>query len=99
MFVADGMGVVLQQHRLAGAQRRHDQGALALALRGDQVDDAGRKVALRAAGEDLLALAALAARLDHRGLAGLGRSEEHTSELQSLMRISYAVFWLKKKTR
>src|SRR3546814_5481889 len=33
------------------------------------------------------------------GLEGLGgdRSEEHTSELQSLMRISYAVFCLKKK--
>src|SRR3546814_2731998 len=30
----------------------------------------------------------------HRGC----RSEEHTSELQSLMRISYAVFCLKKKT-
>src|SRR3546814_9872766 len=29
----------------------------------------------------------------------LARSEEHTSELQSLMRISYAVFCLKKKTR
>src|SRR3546814_1235297 len=28
----------------------------------------------------------------------LGRSEEHTSELQSLMRISYAVLCLKKKT-
>src|SRR3546814_1992956 len=28
---------------------------------------------------------------------GGGRSEEHTSELQSLMRISYAVFCLKKK--
>src|SRR3546814_1512966 len=28
-----------------------------------------------------------------------GRSEEHTSELQSLMRISYAVFCLKKKTQ
>src|SRR3546814_7160858 len=27
-----------------------------------------------------------------------GRSEEHTSELQSLMRISYAVFCLKKQT-
>src|SRR3546814_6120477 len=27
------------------------------------------------------------------------RSEEHTSELQSLMRISYAVFGLKKKTK
>src|SRR3546814_3562318 len=33
------------------------------------------------------------------GRAGpLLRSEEHTSELQSLMRISYAVFCLKKKT-
>src|SRR3546814_8875780 len=30
--------------------------------------------------------------------AGPVRSEEHTSELQSLMRISYAVFCLKKKT-
>src|SRR3546814_2074903 len=29
----------------------------------------------------------------------VGRSEEHTSELQSLMRISYAVFCLKKKTQ
>src|SRR3546814_8478166 len=28
-----------------------------------------------------------------------GRSEEHTSELQSLMRISYAVFCLKKKIK
>src|SRR3546814_8630986 len=47
----------------------------------------------------------------HLALAGIGcdkeqpgggvqlaRSEEHTSELQSLMRISYAVFCLKKKT-
>src|SRR3546814_1874217 len=36
----------------------------------------------------------------HDGLAeldDLDRSEEHTSELQSLMRISYAVFCLKKK--
>src|SRR3546814_5950608 len=29
----------------------------------------------------------------------VGRSEEHTSELQSLMRISYAVFCLQKKTK
>src|SRR3546814_1609498 len=42
-----------------------------------------------------------------RGVAGvrvragqvLGGSEEHTSELQSLMRISYAVFCLKKKKK
>src|SRR3546814_6358343 len=32
----------------------------------------------------------------HMGLRG-ARSEEHTSELQSLMRISYAVFFLQKK--
>src|SRR3546814_2197731 len=44
--------------------------------------------------------------LEHRGddvdalalhFGFVGRSEEHTSELQSLMRISYAVFCLKKK--
>src|SRR3546814_2637217 len=38
-------------------------------------------------------------RSDHgRRISGRHRSEEHTSELQSLMRISYAVFSLKKKT-
>src|SRR3546814_1101630 len=33
----------------------------------------------------------------HLGMRRGDRSEEHTSELQSLMRISYAVFCLKKK--
>src|SRR3546814_997889 len=33
----------------------------------------------------------------HRAASDRRRSEEHTSELQSLMRISYAVFCLKKK--
>src|SRR3546814_3587683 len=36
---------------------------------------------------------------DHGGGNFADRSEEHTSELQSLMRISYAVFCLKKKNR
>src|SRR3546814_5161476 len=36
-------------------------------------------------------------RILRRDTDGRGRSEEHTSELQSLMRISYAVFCLKKK--
>src|SRR3546814_5754166 len=36
-------------------------------------------------------------KLDAWALAAIGRSEEHTSELQSLMRISYAVFCLHKK--
>src|SRR3546814_3106238 len=34
---------------------------------------------------------------ESRARETIGRSEEHTSELQSLMRISYAVFCLKKK--
>src|SRR3546814_8668457 len=42
----------------------------------------------------LLALATFGAGF---GVRPLGRSEEHTSELQSLMRISYAVFCLKQK--
>src|SRR3546814_3523330 len=37
--------------------------------------------------------------LSRRIWQGRYRSEEHTSELQSLMRISYAVFCLKKKTK
>src|SRR3546814_2139665 len=35
----------------------------------------------------------------HLDINQVGRSEEHTSELQSLMRISYAVFCLKKKKK
>src|SRR3546814_4382104 len=35
----------------------------------------------------------------HAVFARLVRSEEHTSELQSLMRISYSVFCLKKKNK
>src|SRR3546814_5734710 len=57
-----------------------------------------RDAAFLQVGEDL-AFDAVAA---DQALFGLplqrvGRSEEHTSELQSLMRISYAVFCLKKK--
>src|SRR3546814_9996081 len=51
-----------------------------------------RSAAIGSAGE-AVASAGVAAAPD----AGAFRSEEHTSELQSLMRISYAVFCLKKK--
>src|SRR3546814_1282338 len=44
-------------------------------------------------------LAAAAALVTAIGASRVLRSEEHTSELQSLMRISYAVFCLKKKKR
>src|SRR3546814_4628863 len=44
--------------------------------------------------------AALYRPLHHQGFPPvIRRSEEHTSELQSLMRISYAVFCLKKKNK
>src|SRR3546814_3199029 len=50
--------------------------------------------------DDLFALRSvgLRHRIGHQAFDS-GRSEEHTSELQSLMRISYAVFCLKKKTK
>src|SRR3546814_2318329 len=48
---------------------------------------------------DAVVVARVGQQVEHApGRPGLGvRSEEHTSELQSLMRISYAVFCLKKK--
>src|SRR3546814_4007043 len=59
---------------------------LVIVLRRDRQDDAAVDIALdrqrRAASEQVVGV----------------RSEEHTSELQSLMRIPYAVFGLKKKT-
>src|SRR3546814_3172320 len=47
------------------------------------------------------AFIAIAAMKDDEMVGGIAayRSEEHTSELQSLMRISYAVFCLKKKKK
>src|SRR3546814_8692057 len=76
-----------------------------------QADDCRRAGAERAAQREVSAMQAChadnngqaeprAAFLAQVGVAHLveRRSEEHTSELQSLMRISYAVFCLKKKT-
>src|SRR3546814_6946328 len=93
---------------------RHDEAAdaaLAGGRIGDCVDDcdAGdlrRRDELLAATQSIAAIDLDRARADCRGVRtgiGLGqrkrRSEEHTSELKSLMRISYAVFCLKKKTK
>src|SRR3546814_4697276 len=58
------------------------------------VDPLGFGKRLRGRG-DLLGKALDLRNVEH----GIARSEEHTSELQSLMRISYAVFCLKKKIR
>src|SRR3546814_8914698 len=65
--------------------------------------DIGVVVGVIAARKCVRKISAVIARRDLRhvdaGLAQGLRSEEHTSELQSLMRISYAVFCLKKKKK
>src|SRR3546814_2042362 len=85
-----GQDILLDQHMVVAERRRR----LALA-RGERVSEVGGRI-------DLAHPLAAAARdgLDQHRIADLGclfRSEEHTSELQSLMRISYAVLCLKKK--
>src|SRR3546814_9627065 len=60
---------------------------------------AGKTIAAVASamGLDPLTTNFLGVLAQNRRLSQLPRSEEHTSELQSLMRLSYAVFCLKKK--
>src|SRR3546814_4751167 len=68
--------------------------------RGMAADRLPRFVGIRCVGKPRLPLAVIthACRFEDSGRADF-RSEEHTSELQSLMRISYAVFCLKKKKK
>src|SRR3546814_6057367 len=74
-----------RDQRAAQGHRRAPRGAERAGWRRRRPAPPGRGRALRG-GEDL-----------GRGcVARIDRSEEHTSELQSLMRISYAVFCLKK---
>src|SRR3546814_10078098 len=79
---------------VVGAPATHLDGRIE---RRDLLDLAGE---LRQHGADLRGLWPVRVLFDDAtlGIVGLGglRSEEHTSELQSLMRISYAVFCLKK---
>src|SRR3546814_1896716 len=82
-----------------GSGRSRSPGALS-ALRQLHVPEAGGegKGLQRLSVADRQGLAYRAVPEPQRGGRGVARrSEEHTSELQSLMRISYAVFCLKKK--
>src|SRR3546814_1056065 len=85
----------LRRAIFAGAQPRHSDGRQSLpgkAAGGDGI----RRQAIHPVRRTGSGLPPLRGRLGiDRG--GWRRSEEHTSELQSLMRISYAVFCLKKK--
>src|SRR3546814_9698648 len=81
---------------LATGYRRHD--VLPIALIGPKLD-VGQRAALRVGYAPKLG-DVNDTHLVHFALElKLGRSEEHTSELQSLMRISYAVFCLKTKIK
>src|SRR3546814_1974109 len=65
---------------------------------GDELAEEGDAVPMRVVHPLVIDLAAIVGGdVQKRHLVHDGRSEEHTSELQSLMRISYAVFCLKKK--
>src|SRR3546814_4048966 len=79
----------------AGGKARGGQRDMAFQHLGEATAHFRRRGADRdRAGDVGRAVGILAARIDQ-----IQRSEEHTSELQSLMRISYAVFCLKKKTK
>src|SRR3546814_7132827 len=90
---------------------RYDEGCLAahaLNLIGDrwallvvrELMFAPKRFQMIRAGMPGITASVLTARLAQlRRAAVIDRSEEHTSELQSLMRISYAVFCLKKKKK
>src|SRR3546814_3988339 len=69
----------------------------AMALMHIIVDELHKVLAGEVHDDDLAATRQYALGRFQRGAQTVGRSEEHTSALQSLMRISYAVFCLKKK--
>src|SRR3546814_6611332 len=97
-----GLGQRRRLDRLGLRQRRH--GGLGEGGRGHRKGgEAGKTVGTGVAHElgsgiPLVTRGRPRAGPGRRGGAG-ARSEEHTSELQSLMRISYAVFCLKKKKK
>src|SRR3546814_8372953 len=74
------------------------QGGVAIVSASKSFNLAGLKVALAVPGADCVIVKELHEVITHGANHLSVRSEEHTSELQSLMSISYAVFCLKKKT-
>src|SRR3546814_9313006 len=105
MYVAvkGGEQAILNSHKLIAEERRGDPAvpALSLAQIKEQMQLAVDRVMTEGSlyDRDLAALAIKQAQGDLMEaifLLRAYRSEEHTSELQSLMRISYAVFCLKK---
>src|SRR3546814_3822205 len=83
--------------RLAGKRQVFARPAgNALCFRIDKGQAAARSQAVERRGQEVQLALGIQLNTLHLGAV---RSEEHTSELQSLMRISYAVFCLKKKNK
>src|SRR3546814_10071685 len=108
LVIVDHRDLLADQLRQAGDERVDRPVTAAFELLRTAVDlDFGRQLDLiarvldqvmRDIGIRLLRVEILL-REDAADILGRHRSEEHTSELQSLMRISYAVFCLKKKKK
>src|SRR3546814_6189631 len=97
-------GLMIKAIGLPGYGRRegHGQPVLELGILAYDLDAQGMRIKRLHSLETFSAQvqpAACSVRLRLRPQVLVDRSEEHTSELQSLMRISYAVFCLKKKTQ
>src|SRR3546814_8617038 len=85
---------------LANAAAERLIGQSAESLTGQLLDDVAPELARLLTGEEREGIVQLSRKdAEPATLAAKARSEEHTSELQSLMRSSYAVFCLKKKNR
>src|SRR3546814_6329921 len=82
-----------------GLGREQDQIRPAHLLWQILVDVVARDIIVAAAASVLLDVAHILIAIPFLADVLMRRSEEHTSELQSLMRISYAVFCLKKKNK
>src|SRR3546814_4006139 len=98
-------GIRTGERHLAYERVLHQRAAHVFAETRNDIDYAWRKTGLVEQFDELQCRGRCEfGRLEHNGAARRqrggqlpGRSEEHTSELQSLMRISYAVFCLKQK--
>src|SRR3546814_7622970 len=100
MRISDWSSDVCSSDLILGADAACGQRHITAAGSGDDIDDrlvARRKAGMFAEQEQAAACLHIVEVVALLGHAQGRRSEEHTSELQSLMRISYAVFCLKKK--
>src|SRR3546814_4261495 len=104
----DGQCHSLRRRRRGRALRRQDPAARAVIFRGSSCfAPVGEGQSSTVSGDQGFAVENSEGGVGERGIGvgdidqtgASGRSEEHTSELQSLMRISYAVFCLKKKKK